>query len=85
MRHAKAVAEFVEQGREIEAARLQPFLGPAHVAGIEFGLALILLVGRAHAAEQRGAGARRPVVGDDLEVGFGAIVDLDEHQVGDLS
>ena len=84
VRHAVAVAEFVHQGREVEAARLQPFLGPAVVAGVELGLAFVVLVGRAHPAEQRGAGARRAIVGDDLEVGLGAVVDLDEDQVGDL-
>ena len=74
----------MEQGGEVEAALLKPFLRPAHVAGVELGLAFIELVGRAHPAEQRGADARRARIGNDLEIRLGAVGDLDEDQVRDL-
>ena len=84
VRHAEAMAEFVQQGREVEAARLQPGFGPADVACVELGLPFVLLVGRAHPAKERRARARRSEIGDDLEVGLGAIVHFNEDKVGNI-
>ena len=82
VRHAMAVAELMQQRGEVEAALGHAFLGPAHVAGVDLHLAGVVLAGRAHAAQQAGADARRALIGDDLDVRLGAVIDANIDDVG---
>ena len=68
-----AVAEFVDQGDEGEAALLKHLGVPALVGGIELGDALVAIIGRAHRPEQGNARPRRAGIGQVEEIGVEAV------------
>ena len=69
-----AVAEFVDQSDEGEAALLKHLRVPALVGGIELGGALVAIIGRAHRPEQRNARPRRTGIGPVEEIGVEAVI-----------